>query len=437
MPSVRSVILLAVLLLVVSVVAAFAALFRTPDSDGMGQDSYGTRGFGFRAIHDVLSELEIPTRRSFSPPDPGDTTQTIVLLQPDATIAGTEPAYLHRLRAWVERGGRLVITLPRGDRSALAMMTTDDDTKLPSIQESLGLSEVATELQLSPAAAKTRRRLATDDVSLTDELMNAFGTLSPPQSVNTDNAGSLAEIGTNKLSLSRDEVQTLEVGDSKPIGSISYQPEDEPKTLVAEFEAGAGRIVIVGDVALFQNRHLGREDNGVLAARLLSPDGRTVVFDEFYHGLGVRGNPLYLLTRPGYAALVLGLIVVASLVVWRQAIFLGPSLSDPPVQRRDLAEYLTAMGRFFSLGRETRPFLIEQMRDGVLRELCRTLSLATETHDVDVIAGMISRRHPERADRLRRTIAEIDSELSSRSWWSESETIDAMQRLTDCLSTPT
>lgn len=438
MPSVRSLILLSILLLVISLVAGFVSLLQAPDSDGMGQDSYGTRGFGYRAVYDLLRELDIKTRRNFSPPEPDDTSQTLVLLQPDPSIAGTEPTYLHRLLPWVERGGRLVVSLPRSDQFNFhSLMSGPDVAEMPSVQESLGIS-AGTESQTSPEfASRKRRRRADDDESLTDELLNAFGGHSPPQVVNVKCEGSLEKTAMKSVSVSRDEVQTLDCTDLSPLGTITYTPEDEPKVLVAEFARGAGRIIVVADHAIFQNRHLARGDNSVLTAKLLSPDGQVVVFDEFYHGLGVRGNPLYLMTRPGYAALALGLLLITCLVVWRQAIFLGPSLPDQPIQRRDIAEYLTAMGRFFSYGRETYPFLIEQIRAGVLRELCRKLSLATETHDVELIAGMISRRDPKLGERIRQTIAEIDGELTNRSRWTESETIDAMRRLTACLSTHT
>lgn len=440
MPSVRSAILLAVLLLVTALITGFVSLFRPPDSGGMGQDSYGTRGFGYKGLFDVLHELNVPVRRDFSPPDPRDTTQTLVFLQPDRSIAGTEPAYLHHLLPWVENGGRIVVALPRMDRVDLRTLSDDAEAmKLPTILESLGLADVHAETQLSSEeVARTTSRSPRDDESLTDEVLEAFGPkTSPPQLVDVRGEGTLANASVRSLSIPRDAVQTLNCDEAKPLGTLSYTSVDGSRVLAAEFERGAGRIIVVSDYAVFHNRHLSREDNSVLAVHLLSPDGNAVVFDEFYHGLGVRGNPLYLMTRPGYAALAMGLLLFTALSVWRQAVFLGPSLPDPSVQRRDLAEYLSAMGRFFSLGAETRPFLIRQLRDGTLRELCRKLSLATDTHDVNLIAGMISRRDPELGERFRHTIADIDADLESRHHWSESETIDAMRRLTACLSTNT
>ena len=68
------------------------------------------------------------------------------------------------------------------------------------------------------------------------------------------------------------------------------------------FARGKGEIVIVSDPRLLANALLAKADNSVLAVNLLAPHGETVVLDEFYHGLSVRGNALYLFTRPGYAA---------------------------------------------------------------------------------------------------------------------------------------
>ena len=127
---------------------------------------------------------------------------------------------------------------------------------------------------------------------------------------------------------------------------------------------------------------LAKADNSVLAARLLAPKGRASSFDEFYHGLAVRGNPLYLLTRPGFAAVTLGILLGVGVWTWRQAVFLGPPLVDPEPSRRDIGEYIDAMGDFFRRGPGHRRFLVREVRDGVLQQLCQELKLPPDKLDV-------------------------------------------------------
>ena len=440
MPSVRNLIQLAVLVLVISLAGAWLSLFRPPDSGGMGRDTYGVTGNGYRAVFDVLRELNVPVRRQLGPPKP-EHGATLVFLQPDQQIAGTEPTYLHSLLPWVEQGGRLIVTLP-----SLNVPSHDlgfeglSPVKMPSILESLGLSGVEIDtLSTVPADARLRKRPRTlDDESITEDLLKVFGGApAAPKETEAHCQGTLAVPSIVRLALPGDSVQTLKIGNAAARGTISYVSGDQEHVLVAEFGRGTGTIVIVSEHALFHNRLLARGDNSILAVHLFSHDGTAVVFDEFYHGLGVRGNPLYLMTRPGYAALALGLLLFSCVSVWREATLLGPSLPDAAVQRRDIGEYLTAMGRFFSYGATTRPFLIRQIRSGVLWKLSREFAMAPENQDVEMIAGVVSRRDPLAGERLRTTIADIDKELDSRTHWTESQTINAMRRLTACLSTNT
>jgi hypothetical protein len=81
-----------------------------------------------------------------------------------------------------------------------------------------------------------------------------------------------------------------------------------------------------------------------------------------------------------------------------------------------------------------RPFLVRRMRDGVLRELSLQHALPPETHDVDLVAAVIARRDPGQAERLRKTVGEIDRALEAGPGWSKSQTLESMRRLTACLS---
>ena len=109
------------------------------------------------------------------------------------------------------------------------------------------------------------------------------------------------------------------------------------------------------------------------------------------------------------------------------------NLPDETRQRRDIGEYLAAMGQFFSRGPLARPFLVRRMYEGVLRELSLDVSLPPETQDEELVSRMLARRDPARAKRVLETLKEVNTALESRSHWTESQTVDAMRRLTGCL----
>jgi hypothetical protein len=449
MLSVRSVVQLAVLVLVVSVAGAAVSLLKEPNSRGKGHDSYGVQRYGFKAFHDTLHDLGLVTRRGLHPPRPVTVGETLLLLKPDQDLVATEPAYLRALESWVAAGGRVVVAafpppVERFRRKA-------SEGQRPTLLESLGLPHVSVKVLRDVTGATTRR---TEAPSIEEIFVEAMGQdpqeeMHEPDHVCVTCAGTFAGLSADVRNIAlpggrRFDVQWSE--DNPPVGTVRVhedcdgdghwvQPDSSPDAaLVAEFSRGRGSIVVVAEPGLFSNHVLALGDNSPLCVGICSPQGGAVEFDEFYHGLSVRGNVLYLLTIPGFLALALGMLAVACMVNWREAIFLGPPLEDQDVRRRDIGEYIAAMARFFSIGRDARPYLVEKLRDGVQRELCKAYSLPQELHDVDSIARRIERLQPQRAEQFRRTMSEIREELSSRGTWSEAATLSAMQRLTKCLS---
>ena len=84
-------------------------------------------------------------------------------------------------------------------------------------------------------------------------------------------------------------------------------------------------MAVMAVPAIASNWLLGEADNSVLAAQLMTLGQQRVIMDEFYHGLTIRGNALWLLTRPGYAALALAIAALVSVWIWRSATFLATS----------------------------------------------------------------------------------------------------------------
>jgi hypothetical protein len=451
--STRNLVLAAAAVLVLSVLGMLVSMLRPQDSGGRARDSFGTRAGGYRALVETLEELGIGVSRSLAPPQAeAKDRHTLVLLNPNARLVATGPKYAQSLRSWVEAGGRVVVTPSTGqDAWAWTPGTDADHQSQVDILDALGVGEEisAGEMSVSSSEAdytalgagetdSTASGRDDDDSSVWDAWNARNRQPADPRDNPVTLTGSLAPLGqqVRQLALPFEGARTLIAKSDDLTGSVTCPGEDpgsEPNLLVAVVRQGAGEIVVVADPAIFTNRLIARADNSVLAVNLLSPERQDVVFDEFYHGLAVRGNPLYLLTRPGFAAVTIGLLLLVGVLAWRAAVFLGPPLGDTQTKRRDIGEYVLAMGDFFSRGRDRRRFIVHELRDGVLRQVCRELRLPMDTLDVDTITTALARRDRSRAERLATTIREVDADLALRGDYPRSSFLPAMQRLANCL----
>ena len=442
MLSVRNAVVAATVLLVLSIMTSLLAMVREPDSGGMGQDSFGTQGHGYRGLFETLDELEVDVVRGFAPPDPARLrlhAGTVAFLNPAATIVSTEPTYLRALLTWVNDGGRIVVALSSPDDFKMKLMLAQLKETPQTFLEAVDLKDVS----LIGGEATVQRRTARrrtgnsprDAETIAGDLLDALNApLRLLQDVTVTVEGDFKDLSgiVSQLTVPADNVASL-VCAQPPDGSVTWTVGEDTRMLAARFQRGAGEIVVISDPLLLSNRLIARSDNSILAARLLAPSGQSVLFDEFYHGLGVRGQPLYLLTRLSYASVTIGILLALGLSTWRKAVFPGPPLPDDRVRRRDIREYVNAMARFFSEGSRGRGRLVEELRNGVLRQLSIEMGLPPDTTDVDRIATVMGRKESERAKLLRDATQLVDQAIQSRRRWSQSETLDAMRRMSVCL----
>ncbi len=440
MLSVRNAVIAATVLLVLSIMTSLLSMIREPDSGGMGNDSFGTQGHGYRGLFETLGELEVKVDREFAPPDSASLKAgTVAFLNPTATIVATEPSYLTELLSWVNDGGRIVVALSDPDDFRMKMMLAQLKETPPTFLEAVGLKDVSLIGGGATVQRRTARRPSNDSSrdaeTIAGELLDVMNVpLRMLQDVAVNVEGDFKDLSgvVNQLTVPADNVASL-VCTQPPDGSVTWTVGDDIRMLAARFKRGAGEIVVISDPLLLTNRLIARSDNSILAARLLAPNGQSVLFDEFYHGLGVRGQPLYLLTHLNYASATIGILIVLGLSTWRKAVFPGPPLSDDRVRRRDIREYVNAMARFFSEGRRGRGRLVEELRNGVLRQLSVEMGLPPDTTDVDTIATVMARKETQRAKLLRDATHSVDQAIQSRRRWSQSETLDAMRRMSACL----
>lgn len=435
----RNVIAAVFLIASLSIAWTVIDLARPPDSAGRGADSYGTRHYGFRAMYDLLRELGFATERSFVPPiNRLNGNFTFAYVQPDARLASLEPRHLQETGEWIRRGGRVFVALgdhatERGD------FWMFESAERVSVLEALGLGFVAADLfqgpdeeadaappaePSSPGTASIRRNTAARRILAEGDgewrgLTGIVRTLQVPHH----------DLATIRPPGQRDEHQ--------PVATFSFLDDDgKPHILAAKYRLGEGEIVVLSDSRLLRNHLLFQEDNAVLAAHLFADLGGPVVFDGFYHGLTVRGNPAWLLTQHPYGLLAVLLLLACGVWIARVSARLGPSMPPPRVARRAVSDYVDAMAGLFDRAR-TFEFALRETRDGVLWTLAKELRLShRHRHEGDIVRAL-ERRDAPRAERLRTALVETEVLLSGtvplRGRARKSAVVQAARKLTACL----
>ena len=138
---------------------------------------------------------------------------------------------------------------------------------------------------------------------------------------------------------------------------------------------GRGALVVVGSAGPFLSGQLGDADNGRFALALASSavaGGRTVVFDEYHHGLHPTTDALVLMTNtwPGRALLFIGLALFGYLVLSGRR--LGPAIPLDPRPARSSLDYIrgfASLVRRSGHGEIARQRFRHELRTALAREL--------------------------------------------------------------------
>ena len=481
----RNIISLTVTIATLSILWSAFSLLRPPDSDGMRGDSYGTHLHGHRALYDTLKELGVPVRRSIGPPTVKSLgTSVLVMWNPSHQIVQFEQKWLEDIGEWVRGGGQVVIASQPADAGFLSQLQkkVDDDEKqkrrrmrritggdgeseLPSkpLTELLGLPGVTitrvgekptsdkpanptpqTDSQPSESQPSERRESSRDQRAppvIGDVFREVFGV----GSVNTNlRRHTLRATGTLQPAASHSSVVAFPEGDLNEIHLADTTPKGEvfargdggdDVLIAAQFDVGQGTVTILSTPALITNGSVAAGDNILLAARLLATPDRELVFDEFYHGLTIRGNAMWLFAQRTYGSVTLALLLAVGLLAWRNAVFLGDPLAERPVSRRSIREHVEAMSRFLREGPGHTAWILPRVRDGLLWRLRHEHGLPPEQkHSDDALLAAVERRDPQRAVELTDALAAVNQHLSAGSTGDQKQSVTLLRRMTACLS---
>jgi hypothetical protein len=261
----------------------------TPHSSGPPSSSYATAADGLagyaelltRAGHRVERLRVAPARASLDP------NGTVVVLDPEVIV----PADVKALRAFVQRGGRLIA----GGREPEAWLD-----------------------ELLAGAPAWSARAPRDWTPL----------LPVPETAGVGNA-----LGDGVGAWS---------GAGRALPVVGHADE----SLVAVANLGAGRIVLVADTAPLQNQLLAEADNAALGLALAGPPTRPVAFEEALHGYGERRGLAALPTRWKWA--LLGLLAAALVAVAARFRRLAPPRPPEPAPQPPRRAHVEALASALS-----------------------------------------------------------------------------------------
>jgi len=464
----RNFIGLTIVIAVFSILSLCWSMLQTPDGSGLRADSFGTRGIGHRAIFESLQELGVPVHRELGPPKPNELNDSLLVLwAPRIHLIEADPKWLLDVKVWLEQGGRAVVAFDaeppetvfsvlQRQRAAERKNSKDDDSESivlpkPTLFELLGIGKLQIIKVAEPesdrdTAASERgvnrknRNELPSEAELADtikEVLTASSRLEKPQWHTIKATGIFSETIADgaTIELPAGLLYRIEVKDHDLRDTISVVDESGAEFCVAaRFSVGQGYVNVVSIRRLISNANIGSADNIVVAAALMTDGGRGVVFDEFYHGAIIRGNPMWLASTLTYGSVLVALLLFLSFAVWRAAVFLGPPIAETPTRRRSIREYLDAMTRFLREGKGHGEWSLEQVRDGVLWKLRGEFGLPPESHDQSRLMAAIARKDLHRADRLIDVLNEVDAVLDMPRSAGERRIGQLVQRMTECLS---
>lgn len=398
-----------VILMIISVSLTVMDGAREPKGSGQEHDSFGLLGHGLRGLYETLTALDMKVVRSFSPPSAvvnDHSDACMVIWSPSPHKIKNELRHIEQLGRWVRAGGRLIVA------PAINTETGTVGNEMEPFFLQLGLKDVSF-YQTVPGSSMPS---SVDGLpSFKKEVWN--GLLAAPTAIDINPKGRMVSLleGTQAIALPIKSINTLGVeGHLLSPDRVDFKDASgQENTLVAILPLGEGEVVVVADPRLAVNKYLGFADNGVFMALLLGEHSRTVVFDEFLHGVGSRGNILHLFSRRPYGYMALSLLLIALLWCWRSAIVLGPPLPEGRTPRRDISDYVNAMANLFLKNRAYR-FALAEVREGVLRRLAQKYYLSPHKADVPSIAKAMSKKDPEASGRFEEAMTAVDKILKNK-----------------------
>lgn len=393
------------------------------DSDGKGRDTYGVYPHGYRGLFETLKRVGVPVERRTGPftlkiP----TTANYVLLTPDAGLMQSEMSYVHELADWVRRGGCLTVCMrdgyyPESFHQAFGLeelVFQDLDAGVAHVPGEVvpGMSpEFRDFVERYKESRKNRK-------SISQEMRDHFireqvelRTLKiAPESTDPARFGSIEH-----LKVDDELLLALDVTNLTPNLAVTVVDSNGAKGVIAcELPVEQGVLRIISEPSLFENISLYQSGNAPFLVGLLAEGRDQIIFDEFFHGLSIRGNAMWVFVQPRYRVIVGAILLLVLLWAWRQAVFLGSLRERNAPEKRTLEHYLDAVSRLMVKTRDHLPSLMETLREATVWRAAHQLRLPAERAHADDLLTHLERTRPDEYQEFSRIMAEYDSQEPNR-----------------------
>ncbi len=260
------------------------------------------------------------------------------------------------LRAWVERGGVLVVAgvtdyVDREDFAAELRGSAEQCRPRHGLLGMLARAEQRAggsgprdapdggplELEDLPTAARQDPVGTYEEVTAQDELLEARRAVAA--------AGPLE--GLRAVGL-RGPVR-VEVDAETPAETLLRFDDDAGRAAGVRIPVGEGAVVLLASASSFTNRDLVEEGGAALFARLVrehAPAG-PVIFDEYHLGVGQRRSTMRYLRQAGAGGFVVQALLLAAFALWRLGARFGGVRADAPEDPGGTASYVDGVARLY------------------------------------------------------------------------------------------
>lgn len=307
------------------------------------RSTYHAGPTGTRALHDLLNESGYKVIRWRETPEKllgesGKPVNTFVV------IGRTKIDFTHdeatSLRAWIWRGGRLVLIDRKVDRELAPQSRgwglSAFESSYPSMEDNPG--DTAQMIKDVTALQPVQPTVLTSTIQSVMPSRFASRIKIVPRS---DQGAVEEDFSTDddEVESSHDDEATLY---PSPAPVIHIGNSDG--ALLVDYAYGAGRIVVLSDPYIVTNSGIKLNDNLQLAINTLAAGKGLIAFDEYHQGRGVTQNAFasYFAGTP-VLALAAQIVLVILLVLWTNARRFGRPLPLPHVDRRSSLEFVASM----------------------------------------------------------------------------------------------
>jgi hypothetical protein len=355
------------------------------------------------------------------------------------------------LMRWVARGGRLVVvdrvpeqTLAGGERWGVATSSRafpSFDSRADDVESLLAGAQTIAPTQptlytasverIAPSRYASRLRAvskgedkdeAKDEGAISDgdpkRVHNANSSPSPtPERDDSENEDSSDESDeeppTPKPTPPRKGIgkAVTHAEDYAEPDAPAFNFTDERGALVAEFERGRGRVVVIADPFIVANNGISRADNLQLATNVITSGGGLIAFDEYHQGRGEAHNQIasYFAGTP-VLAMFGQVILIAAFVVWSRGRRFARPIPAPRPDRRSKLEFVASMAE---LQQRARAFdlALENIYSRTRRALARYGGTDLAAPYAEIASAVAARSGTDRA-RLESLMRECEDAIA-------------------------